>query len=55
MKEVEKKMEIGNNETNTSITETYFVSAYNLNQEDSNWIITNSFIIFTMQTGKVLN
>ncbi|XP_012343805.1 putative ammonium transporter 3 isoform X2 [Apis florea] len=51
MKEVEKKMEIGNNETNTSITETYFVSAYNLNQEDSNWIITNSFIIFTMQTG----
>lgn len=51
-------MEIGNNETNvtnTSITETYFVSAYNLNQEDSNWIITNSFIIFTMQTGKVLN
>ncbi|XP_006564874.1 ammonium transporter 1-like isoform X3 [Apis mellifera] len=47
-------MEIGNNETNitnSSITETYFVSAYNLNQEDSNWIITNSFIIFTMQTG----
>ncbi|XP_015602614.1 putative ammonium transporter 3 isoform X2 [Cephus cinctus] len=26
-------------------------SVYNLNQEDSNWIVTNSFIIFTMQTG----
>ncbi|XP_017759902.1 PREDICTED: putative ammonium transporter 3 [Eufriesea mexicana] len=47
-------MEIENNETNitnTSTAETYIVSAYNLNQEDSNWIVTNSFIIFTMQTG----
>ena len=50
-------MEVGNNETNitnASITERYIASAYNLNLEDSNWIVTNSFIIFTMQTGKVL-
>ncbi|KAE8742660.1 hypothetical protein FOCC_FOCC011789 [Frankliniella occidentalis] len=24
---------------------------YDLNQEDSNWMVTNAFIIFTMQTG----
>ncbi|XP_023289062.1 putative ammonium transporter 3 [Orussus abietinus] len=29
----------------------YVNSAFNLVPEDSNWIITNSFIIFTMQTG----
>ncbi|XP_076763619.1 ammonium transporter [Xylocopa sonorina] len=43
-----------NNETdvrNSSIDEAYVTSTYNLNQEDSNWIVTNSFIIFTMQTG----
>ncbi|CAK9817580.1 Putative ammonium transporter 3 [Anthophora quadrimaculata] len=47
-------MEVENNETtivNTSVSEVHVVSAYNLNQEDSNWIVTNSFIIFTMQTG----
>ncbi|XP_034192017.2 ammonium transporter [Osmia lignaria lignaria] len=41
----------GTNITNSSINETYVTSAYNLNQEDTNWIVTNSFIIFTMQTG----
>ncbi|XP_029039067.2 putative ammonium transporter 3 isoform X5 [Osmia bicornis bicornis] len=41
----------GTNITNSSVNETYVTSAYNLNQEDSNWIVTNSFIIFTMQTG----
>lgn len=48
-------MEVGNgtNITNSSVNETYVTSAYNLNQEDSNWIVTNSFIIFTMQTGKI--
>ncbi|XP_033366334.1 putative ammonium transporter 3 [Bombus vosnesenskii] len=47
-------MEMGNYETNitnTSTVKRYLASAYNLNQEDSNWIVTNSFIIFTMQTG----
>ncbi|XP_076161198.1 ammonium transporter isoform X1 [Ptiloglossa arizonensis] len=47
-------MEVGNNDTNitnSSIEYAYIISAYNLNQEDSNWIVTNSFIIFTMQTG----
>ncbi|XP_017875430.1 putative ammonium transporter 3 [Ceratina calcarata] len=45
-------MEIGNNETNiTNSPEINIISAYNLNLEDSNWIVTNSFIIFTMQTG----
>ncbi|XP_043257566.1 putative ammonium transporter 3 [Colletes gigas] len=39
------------NVTNSSADNTYTASAYNLNQEDSNWIVTNSFIIFTMQTG----
>lgn len=51
-------MEVGNNDTNitnSSIEYAYIISAYNLNQEDSNWIVTNSFIIFTMQTGKILN
>lgn len=51
-------MEMGNYETNitnTSTVKRYLASAYNLNQEDSNWIVTNSFIIFTMQTGKVLD
>ncbi|CAL7933244.1 unnamed protein product [Xylocopa violacea] len=50
----ENSTQVENNETNitnTSIAETYITSTYNLNQEDSNWIVTNSFIIFTMQTG----
>lgn len=25
---------------------------YDLNTEDTNWVLTSSFIIFTMQTGK---
>ncbi|XP_076680094.1 ammonium transporter [Andrena cerasifolii] len=47
-------MEVGNNETNVtncSIGQVHTISTYKLNQEDSNWIVTNSFIIFTMQTG----
>ncbi|KZC05832.1 PREDICTED: putative ammonium transporter 3 [Dufourea novaeangliae] len=47
-------MEPGINETNTtnsSVKYADIISAYSLNQEDSNWIISNSFIIFTMQTG----
>ncbi|XP_076653909.1 ammonium transporter isoform X2 [Halictus rubicundus] len=47
-------MEVNSNETNitsTVIKDPGLISAYNLTQEDSNWIITNSFIIFTMQTG----
>ena len=26
--------------------------SYNLTQEDSNWMVTSAFIIFTMQTGE---
>lgn len=26
---------------------------YDINTEDTNWIITSAFMIFTMQTGKV--
>lgn len=26
---------------------------YDLTVEDSNWVLTSSFIIFTMQTGKI--
>ncbi|XP_053979920.1 putative ammonium transporter 3 [Hylaeus volcanicus] len=47
-------MEVENNSTNvtnSSIEDTDVISTYNINQEDSNWILTNSFIIFTMQTG----
>lgn len=25
---------------------------YNINTEDTNWIITSAFMIFTMQTGR---
>ncbi|EFN77499.1 putative ammonium transporter 3 [Harpegnathos saltator] len=36
----------------TNITVVRYVSSmYNLSQEDSNWIVTSSFMIFTMQTG----
>lgn len=28
---------------------------YDINPEDTNWIITSAFMIFTMQTGKLLN
>lgn len=41
------------NITNSTIY-VYTSSIYNLTQEDSNWIVTSSFIIFTMQTGKSL-
>lgn len=37
------------NDTNT--TDRYIGSPYKLNQEDSCWIVSNAFIIFTMQTG----
>lgn len=26
---------------------------YDINTEDTNWIITSAFMIFTMQTGKI--
>lgn len=26
---------------------------YDLSTEDTNWVLTSSFIIFTMQTGKI--
>lgn len=49
-------MEIDNYErniTNNTVYK-YISSMYNLTQEDSNWIVTSSFIIFTMQTGKTI-
>lgn len=49
-------MEVGSNETNITASSNKnadVISAYKLNQEDSNWIVTNSFIIFTMQTGNI--
>lgn len=30
-------------------------SLYNITEEDSNWIMTSAFIIFTMQTGSFYN
>ncbi|XP_034951880.1 putative ammonium transporter 3 [Chelonus insularis] len=39
----------GHNETNT--TEKYIITLFRISKEDSNWIISNAFIIFTMQTG----
>ncbi|XP_066596314.1 putative ammonium transporter 3 isoform X2 [Prorops nasuta] len=48
-------MEVENGENNITISNATdpddILSTLKLNQEDSNWIITNSFIIFTMQTG----
>ncbi|XP_011065917.1 PREDICTED: putative ammonium transporter 3 [Acromyrmex echinatior] len=46
-------MELANSEKNdTNVTvDRYVSSLYNLTQEDSNWIVTSSFMIFTMQTG----
>lgn len=39
---------------NTNVTvDRYISQLYNLSQEDSNWIVTSSFMIFTMQTGIV--
>lgn len=38
-------------ENQTNITKKYIGSPFNIGREDSNWIVTSSFIIFTMQTG----
>ncbi|XP_029175974.1 putative ammonium transporter 3 [Nylanderia fulva] len=38
------------NDTNITV-DRYVSQLYNLTQEDSNWIVTSSFMIFTMQTG----
>jgi hypothetical protein len=45
--------EMSNYEKNyTNITvNRYIGSLYNISEEDSNWIITSSFMILTMQTG----
>ncbi|XP_011506354.1 PREDICTED: putative ammonium transporter 3 [Ceratosolen solmsi marchali] len=40
-----------NNTNITSTTVLYVGSLYKLSQEDSSWIVSNAFIIFTMQTG----
>lgn len=41
---------------NTNVTvDRYISQLYNLSQEDSNWIVTSSFMIFTMQTGIAKN
>lgn len=50
-------MELANfekNDTNVTV-DRYVSSLYNLTQEDSNWIVTSSFMIFTMQTGNTKN
>lgn len=38
------------NYTNVTINR-YISPLYNISQEDSNWIVTSSFMILTMQTG----
>lgn len=43
------------NDTNVTVDDRYVSSLYNLTQEDSNWIVTSSFMIFTMQTGNTKN
>lgn len=43
------------NDTNVTVSDRYISSLYNLTQEDSNWIVTSSFMIFTMQTGNTKN
>lgn len=45
---------VENNDTNVTV-DRYISSLYNLTQEDSNWIVTSSFMIFTMQTGNTQN
>lgn len=42
------------NDTNVTV-DRYISQLYNLSQEDSNWIVTSSFMIFTMQTGIAKN
>ena len=43
------------NEANDTANGTvpYIASPFKLIQEDSSWIVSNAFIIFTMQTGIV--
>lgn len=50
-------MEMASYEKNYSnvTVDRYISQLYNLSQEDSNWIVTSSFMIFTMQTGIVKN
>lgn len=42
----------GGEEIFVNATEDEIPWLYNLNQDDTSWIMTSSFIIFTMQTGK---
>ncbi|KAL7286757.1 hypothetical protein TKK_0018906 [Trichogramma kaykai] len=42
------------NDTTTNVSTAsvpYIISAFKLTQEDSSWIVSNAFMIFTMQTG----
>ncbi|CAB0035135.1 unnamed protein product [Trichogramma brassicae] len=42
------------NDTTTNVSTAsvpYVISAFKLTQEDSSWIVSNAFMIFTMQTG----
>lgn len=54
-----KKMDSENyyfNNTNVIENKTRYIgSPYKLRQDDSNWVVSNAFIIFTMQTGKKNN
>lgn len=45
---------VNNSERNSSENNSgkYMPSIYNVTMEDSNWIMTSAFIIFTMQTGR---
>lgn len=42
------------NDTNVTV-DRYINNLFNLTQEDSNWIVTSSFMILTMQTGNMRN
>ena len=46
-------MEFENSSLNdTGVNKTpYIGSPYKLNKDDSSWVVSNAFIIFTMQTG----
>lgn len=43
-------MDANEDSENDTITR-YVAEAYKLSQEDSSWIVSNAFIILTMQTG----
>lgn len=49
-------MEFENNSLNdTGVNKTRYIgSLYQLSKDDSSWVISNAFIIFTMQTGTVI-